>query len=212
MDNASPNTVTVPSNSSVAFVVGTQITVRQAGAGQTTIAAGTGVTINTPETLALKGQHSAATLIKVAADEWDLTGDLETAPCSRPDCTGPAIQPGPAPQAIPDPQRPEGAMSAPTEEPRVLARDDCRRRRAEDHWHLDKRIPLALIVTIVMQTLAATWWAASVDARLTFVEDTAATSREVSERITRLEVQQQELREDLRDLIQLLRQNNGGMP
>jgi hypothetical protein len=80
MDNGAANTVTVPPDSSVAFAVGTQITVRQAGAGQTTIAAGTGVTINTPETLKLKGQHASATLIKVATDEWDLTGDLEAAP------------------------------------------------------------------------------------------------------------------------------------
>ena len=102
-------------------------------------------------------------------------------------------------------------MTAPAEEPRMPMRDDCRR-RPEDRWHLDKRIPLALIVTIAMQTLAATWWAASVDARLAAVEEAAATSRNVGERITRLEVQQQELRQDLRDLIQVLRQNNGGTP
>lgn len=80
MDNGAANTVTVPPNSSVAFSTGTQVTVRQVGAGQTTIAAGSGVTINTPETLKLRGQHSTATLIKVATDEWDLMGDLEAVP------------------------------------------------------------------------------------------------------------------------------------
>lgn len=80
MDNASPNTVTVPPNSSVAFAVGAQVHVRQAGAGQTTIAEGAGVTVNTPETLKLRGQHSTATLVKVATDTWDLMGDLEAAP------------------------------------------------------------------------------------------------------------------------------------
>ena len=46
VSNASANTLTVPLNSSVAFPVGTQITILQTGAGQTTITATGGVTIN----------------------------------------------------------------------------------------------------------------------------------------------------------------------
>lgn len=77
MNVASANDLTVPTNASVAFPVGTIINVRQAGAGQTTLVASGGVTINSPATLKLTGQHSSASLLKVAADEWDLTGDLE---------------------------------------------------------------------------------------------------------------------------------------
>src|SRR5262249_41386449 len=44
MNNASPNTLTVPANASVAFPVGSTLLVRQMGAGQTTIAAAGGVT------------------------------------------------------------------------------------------------------------------------------------------------------------------------
>jgi len=79
MNNASANTLTVPQNSSVGFPIGTQIPVNQAGAGQTTIVADSGVTINSPATLKLRAQRSSAALIKVAANEWDLSGDLETA-------------------------------------------------------------------------------------------------------------------------------------
>jgi hypothetical protein len=32
----------------------------------------------------------------------------------------------------------------------------------DEPWHLDKRIPIALIVTILLQTAAAVWWAADV--------------------------------------------------
>jgi len=74
MTNAGANTVTVPLNSSVAFAIGTEIIVRQAGAGATTIVATGGVTINTPNTLVLAGQHETVSLIKVGTDEWDLTG------------------------------------------------------------------------------------------------------------------------------------------
>jgi hypothetical protein len=63
----------------VAFDNGTQIHVRQAGAGQTTIVAGSGVTITTPETLKLRKQHATATLVKISTDGWELMGDLEAA-------------------------------------------------------------------------------------------------------------------------------------
>lgn len=80
MDNASANTLTVPPNSSVAFPVGTRVDLGQDGAGQTTIVAGSGVTIRTPETLKLRKQWAKASLIKRATDTWDLEGNLEAAP------------------------------------------------------------------------------------------------------------------------------------
>jgi hypothetical protein len=76
MNNASSNTLTVPPNSSVAFPVGTNILVRQMGAGLTTIAAGAGVTIRTPLTLAMKGQYATASLHKRATDEWCFDGNI----------------------------------------------------------------------------------------------------------------------------------------
>jgi len=80
MNNAAANTLTVPPNSSVAFPVGTRIDLSQDGAGQTTIAAGSGVTIRTPETLKIRKRYGKATLIKRATDTWDLEGNLEAAP------------------------------------------------------------------------------------------------------------------------------------
>ena len=80
MSNAAANTLTVPPNSAVAFPVGTRVDIGQDGAGQTTVAAGSGVTIRTPETLKLRKQWGKATLIKRAADTWDLEGNLEAAP------------------------------------------------------------------------------------------------------------------------------------
>jgi hypothetical protein len=77
MNNASANTLTVPPNSSVAFPVGAQILVLQTGAGQTTVAAGAGVTINSKDgNLKLSAQWCAATLIKRATDSWVVVGDL----------------------------------------------------------------------------------------------------------------------------------------
>ncbi len=77
VSNASANTLTVPLNSSVAFPVGTQITILQTGAGQTTITATGGVTINATPGLKLRAQWSSVTLIKRATDTWVALGDLQ---------------------------------------------------------------------------------------------------------------------------------------
>lgn len=37
---------------------------------------------------------------------------------------------------------------------------------AAEGWHLDRRIPAALIVAIGMQTVAGVWWAASINGRV----------------------------------------------
>ena len=76
VSNASPITVTVPLNSSIAFPVGTQILVLQTGAGQITLAGAAGVTVNATPGLKLRAQYSSATLIKRATDTWVVIGDL----------------------------------------------------------------------------------------------------------------------------------------
>lgn len=77
MNSSSPTNLTVPANAQVAFPIGTQIHVRQAGVGTVTLAGSVGVTLSTPETLRLRKRGSSVTLVKVATDAWDVTGDLE---------------------------------------------------------------------------------------------------------------------------------------
>jgi hypothetical protein len=74
--NASANTLTVPPNSSVAFPVGSTLTILQTGAGQCTLTAGAGVTVNGTPGLKLRTTWSSATLIKRATDTWVALGDL----------------------------------------------------------------------------------------------------------------------------------------
>jgi hypothetical protein len=77
MNNASANNLTVPPNSAVAFAVGTTIEVLQYGAGQTTLVAGSGVTIRSPGgKLKIGAQYGGASLRKIATDEWALEGNI----------------------------------------------------------------------------------------------------------------------------------------
>jgi hypothetical protein len=77
MNVASANTLTVPPDSDVDFPLGITILVAQTGTGQTTLTAGSGVTINSAGSLLnLANQWSSATLLKRAANTWLAVGDL----------------------------------------------------------------------------------------------------------------------------------------
>jgi hypothetical protein len=81
MNLSSANNVTIPLNSSVAFPIGTQITIVQTGTGQTNVNVTTGVTLNcspqsTANTAKLRAQWSSIQLIKRGTDTWLAIGDL----------------------------------------------------------------------------------------------------------------------------------------
>ncbi len=78
LNNGSAITLTVPPNSSVAFPVGTSIDIIQLGAGQVTVAGGSGVTVNSTPTLKLRVQYSVGSCLKIATDTWIFMGDLAT--------------------------------------------------------------------------------------------------------------------------------------
>ena len=78
MSNASANTFTVPPNSSVAFGVGTQLNIAMLGAGQTSVVAGSGVTLNSAGTkLKLDAQYAIATCVKTDTNTWFVVGNLK---------------------------------------------------------------------------------------------------------------------------------------
>lgn len=81
-NSSTAGTVNIPTNATVAFPTGTQITIIQTGSGQLTITAATPATttvLSTGATAAspkLRVQYSSATLIKVATDTWYVVGDI----------------------------------------------------------------------------------------------------------------------------------------
>lgn len=79
LSNASPITVTVPTEAVHPFTVGDRVDILQTGAGQVTIAGASGVTVNAFDNgLKLNGQWAAATLIKRATNTWVAIGNLTT--------------------------------------------------------------------------------------------------------------------------------------
>ncbi len=76
--SAAATNLTVPPNSSVAFPVGTTVSLLQAGAGQVTIAPGAGVTLRSAAGLKVAAQWGIAEIQKIATDEWVAYGRLTT--------------------------------------------------------------------------------------------------------------------------------------
>ena len=76
MNVGTANTVTIPTDASVNFPIGTTILIAQIGSGQTTVVPASGVTLNATPGAKLRTQWSVATLVKRNTNVWLLSGDV----------------------------------------------------------------------------------------------------------------------------------------
>jgi hypothetical protein len=77
MNSATAKSVLVDTNANIPFPIGTQIIVVRKGTGTLNIGNAVGVTINSVSgNRYISTQYGAATLVKIASDEWYLFGDL----------------------------------------------------------------------------------------------------------------------------------------
>ncbi|CAB4171512.1 hypothetical protein UFOVP1349_36 [uncultured Caudovirales phage] len=75
----------------------------------------------------------------------------------------------------------------------------------DQQWHLDKKVPLALIVTLVLQSGTFIWWAAKADNRLDNLERISAISSPQIERIVKIETKMDSIVDNLNDVKVMLR-------
>jgi uncharacterized protein (AIM24 family) len=77
INNAGATTITIPTNASVAFPIGTQIRFSRKGAGLPAISGDGGVTVSSNNgDNKISAQHAVATIVKVDTDAWILFGSL----------------------------------------------------------------------------------------------------------------------------------------
>lgn len=76
-DSTSNLTLTIPTDSAVAFPIGASLDVLNVNTGLITIAGDTGVTVNATPGLKLRTQWSSATLFKRGSNSWVVYGDLK---------------------------------------------------------------------------------------------------------------------------------------
>lgn len=78
----------------------------------------------------------------------------------------------------------------------------------KEHWHLDRKVPIALILTILGQTGAALWWAAGVNAKVDQLEKQAMSAAPQTERIVRLETKMDAIFTSLSEIKQIMQRPN----
>jgi hypothetical protein len=76
MNVSSANNLTVPTNATVPFPVGTVIPFAQIGTGTTTLSAAVGVTLNYPSSLTTRARYSSGSIEQISANTWLVSGDM----------------------------------------------------------------------------------------------------------------------------------------
>ncbi len=77
---------------------------------------------------------------------------------------------------------------------------------ADARWHLDKRVPIAMIVAIMVQTGGGIWWAATVNARVNAIETSIQSTAPQADRLTRVEVQIEVVKDGVNEIKRLIQQ------
>jgi hypothetical protein len=81
----------------------------------------------------------------------------------------------------------------------------------EEPWHLDKRVPVALIFTLMVQTSGIVWWASSISERVLRLEHESARSLTADGRLIRLETQMSAVADALLEAKATLRRIEDGL-
>lgn len=79
------------------------------------------------------------------------------------------------------------------------------------NWRLEKKIPIALIVTIFVmigtQTATTVWWASSISARVDYLERQMTDARPQGDRLTRVEVRLETVQSGVEEIKRILQRD-----
>jgi hypothetical protein len=76
-----------------------------------------------------------------------------------------------------------------------------RRSSSEDRaWHLDRRIPIAFIAAICLQTGGMIWFASALNERVSNLEKLTSASPAQDTRLTRVEVRMEQVQKDVSEI------------
>ena len=67
-------------------------------------------------------------------------------------------------------------------------------------WHLDKRVPIALIAALVMQTVGTVWWASGLNTRVAQLEQQYLQIAPQGGQIIRLQTQLEAIASNISDI------------
>lgn len=77
------------------------------------------------------------------------------------------------------------------------------------HWRVDKRIPIALLITLFLQIASAIIWTTQLNARVDTLEQKASYSSDFGEKLARIDERLQAVKQYMEDIRQEIRNVNG---
>jgi hypothetical protein len=72
-------------------------------------------------------------------------------------------------------------------------------------WHLDKRVPIALIFAMLVQTGGIVWWGATTSEKVSVLKERLDAIAPQADRLTRVEVNIEAIKDSLTEIKQALR-------
>lgn len=75
----------------------------------------------------------------------------------------------------------------------------------DNNWHLDKKVPIALIITLALNIGATSWWAATASEKLASLERRIDMAAPQADRLTRVETKLENVQDSLVEIKTLLR-------
>ena len=67
----------------------------------------------------------------------------------------------------------------------------------DNHWRIDRRIPIVVIISLVMQAIGAIVWATELDARVNNIEQQSINGAIANDKFARLEERLESLKENI---------------
>ena len=75
----------------------------------------------------------------------------------------------------------------------------------DNHWHLDKRIPIAIVFAFILQTIYFTIFLTKLDSRVSTLEATSVDVRKTIQDMAEIRVHQQYIKDELKEISRFLR-------
>jgi Tfp pilus assembly protein PilO len=77
--------------------------------------------------------------------------------------------------------------------------------RSDANWHVDRKVPVAVIIMLALQTGGFIWWGAKADERLSTLERKVEFAAPQADRLTRVEVNIEAIKDSLSEIKSRLR-------
>ncbi len=77
--------------------------------------------------------------------------------------------------------------------------------KSDSSWHLDRKVPVAIILTLMMQTAGIVWWGATASERLNALERKVDLAAPQADRLTKVETRLEAVQDGISEIKFLLR-------